>query len=130
MRHLNYEHDDDFAEAYRLKRDKYAVAWRILGWEMSPIHVWQCGNCDRAGFEREHGGGGIYDEGDPACSHEECGYCDEPDWEQTGKVVAVMVGDDVKHVYDYEDFEPLDRAAYCGECGQLGCTHDGLERGK
>lgn len=31
-------------------------------------------------------------------------------------------------VYDPEDITPLEREAYCGECGQIGCCHDGLER--
>ena len=48
--------------------------------------------------------------------------------ERTGRVVVVMVGDDARHVVDEDDVTPLDRAAYCGECGQMGCTHDGYDR--
>ena len=48
--------------------------------------------------------------------------------ERTGKVLAVMVGDDYRHRCDPEDLTPLDRAAFCGECGQIGCTHDGYDR--
>jgi len=47
---------------------------------------------------------------------------------RTGRVVVVMVGDDRRHVVDEADLAPLDRAAYCGECGQVGCGHDGLDR--
>lgn len=48
--------------------------------------------------------------------------------ERTGRVVLVMVGDDRHFVYDLEDITPLEREDYCGECGQIGCGHDGLDR--
>lgn len=58
---------------------------------------------------------------------------DDTEWSgmepRTGSVVVVMVGDDRKHVVDPDDVTPLDRAAYCGECGQIGCGHDGYDRG-
>ena len=47
---------------------------------------------------------------------------------RTGRVVAVMVGDDARHTFDVGDLEPLPREKYCGQCGQIGCTHDGLDR--
>jgi hypothetical protein len=47
---------------------------------------------------------------------------------RTGRVVVVMVGDDYKHVVDEDDIVPLEREDYCGECGQIGCGHDGLDR--
>lgn len=47
---------------------------------------------------------------------------------RTGNVVAVMIGDDYHHIVDQDDITPLDRAAYCGECGQIGCGHDGYDR--
>jgi len=48
--------------------------------------------------------------------------------ERTGQVVVMMVGDDRRLLVDESDITPLDRAAYCGECGQVGCGHDGLDR--
>jgi hypothetical protein len=27
-----------------------------------------------------------------------------------------------------DDVVPLEREDYCGECGQVGCSHDGLDR--
>lgn len=48
--------------------------------------------------------------------------------ERTGRVVATMVGDDRYFVFDPDEVQPLARGEYCGECGQIGCTHDGLER--
>lgn len=48
--------------------------------------------------------------------------------ERTGKVVAVMIGDDRRFLLDPDDVHPIDREAYCGVCGQIGCSHDGLER--
>ena len=47
---------------------------------------------------------------------------------RTGKVVAVMIGDDRRFSVEFDDVHPLDRKAYCGECGQVGCFHDGLQR--
>jgi hypothetical protein len=47
---------------------------------------------------------------------------------RTGRVLAVMVGDDRRHSLDPDDVEPLPREEYCGECGQIGCCHDGLDR--
>lgn len=47
---------------------------------------------------------------------------------RTGRVVARMVGDDRDFSLDPDDVTPLEREAYCGACGQVGCTHDGLER--
>lgn len=47
---------------------------------------------------------------------------------RTGRVVCRMVGDDHNFAVDFEEVTPLDREAYCGECGQIGCQHDGLDR--
>ena len=44
---------------------------------------------------------------------------------RTGQVAAVMVGDDHRYYFDPDDLTPLKREEYCGECGQVGCTHDG-----
>lgn len=41
------------------------------------------------------------------------------------QVVAVMVGDDRKHIVDVDDLTKLDDDDYCHSCGQVGCTHDG-----
>ena len=48
--------------------------------------------------------------------------------QRTGRVLCVMVGDDRYYAEDPDDLAPLDREAYCGECGQVGCTHDGYNR--
>lgn len=57
---------------------------------------------------------------------------EDTDWSgyevRTGNVVARMVGDDRDFSIDPEDVTPLDREDYCGSCGQVGCTHDGLDR--
>lgn len=47
---------------------------------------------------------------------------------RTGFLVVTMVGDDARHLVNPGDVTPLDSLAYCGECGQIGCTHDGRER--
>lgn len=47
---------------------------------------------------------------------------------RTGGIVCVMVGDDRRFTVDRGDITPLDRESYCGECGQVGCSHDGLPR--
>lgn len=38
---------------------------------------------------------------------------------------AVMVGDDRVFEIDRCDLIAIDEDAYCGVCGQLGCSHDG-----
>jgi hypothetical protein len=40
---------------------------------------------------------------------------------RTGKIVAVMVGDDRKFVFDQGDITPLESGQYCPSCGQTGC---------
>ena len=47
---------------------------------------------------------------------------------RTGRVVARMIGDDRNFSFDPVEVTPLEREAYCGECGQIGCCHDGLDR--
>lgn len=57
---------------------------------------------------------------------------EETEWSgieaRTGRVLAVMIGDDHRHSVDPDDLAPIAREEYCGECGQIGCAHDGLER--
>jgi hypothetical protein len=57
---------------------------------------------------------------------------EETEWdgieERTGQVVCRMIGDDRYFLFDPEEITPLAREEYCGECGQIGCCHDGLER--
>ena len=48
--------------------------------------------------------------------------------ERTGKVLAVMVGDDMPHAFEPEELTALGELDYCLECGQVGCTHDGRDR--
>lgn len=48
--------------------------------------------------------------------------------QRTGRVVAVMVGDDRPFLFDPEDLEALPEGTWCVECGQIGCTVDGRER--
>lgn len=50
--------------------------------------------------------------------------------ERTGNVVARMVGDDRNFVFAPDELTPLEREEYCGVCGQIGCGHDGLDRGE
>lgn len=47
---------------------------------------------------------------------------------RTGRLIMTMVGDDAHHSVDPDDVSPLNDDAYCHECGQVGCTHDGRSR--
>ena len=47
---------------------------------------------------------------------------------RTGNLVMVMIGDDKRFGVAPEDVAELDADAYCHECGQVGCTHDGRDR--
>lgn len=42
---------------------------------------------------------------------------------RTGRVLAIMVGDDRRFAFDPEDVSPLKRSEFCSECGQIGCAH-------
>lgn len=42
---------------------------------------------------------------------------------RTGRIVTVMVGDDRQFTFDENDVTPIAREAYCGSCGQIGCSH-------
>lgn len=57
---------------------------------------------------------------------------DDTEWSgqetRTGRLIVCMVGDDALHSVDPEDVSELAEDAYCHECGQVGCTHDGRER--
>lgn len=41
----------------------------------------------------------------------------------TDNVIAVMVGDDRKHVVSVDDLTLLKDDEYCSSCGQIGCGH-------
>ena len=47
----------------------------------------------------------------------------------SGNILAHMIGDDRIFSFDPSDITPLAREDYCSECGAIGCTHDGYERG-
>ena len=57
---------------------------------------------------------------------------DDTEWSgyenRTGKVIAVMIGDDHMYAFYPDDVTPMAREDYCGQCGQVGCTHDGYDR--
>ena len=118
------------AEAYHIPTSKAwrGVSLRVRGWEMEACAVWACPDCPRTGVERPHGGGYIVLLGDPNCDHEHASYNEDPEFERTGRVVVVMIGDDKQHLVDPEDLVALDEDAYCHECGQIGCCHDGRDR--
>lgn len=42
---------------------------------------------------------------------------------RTGRVVAIMVGDDRHFLFHEDELKPLEREQYCGSCGQVGCPH-------
>lgn len=42
--------------------------------------------------------------------------------EPTGRVVMVMIGDNVEFSIDPDDVTRLDDDAYCPDCGQIGCA--------
>lgn len=43
--------------------------------------------------------------------------CDEEN------VVAVMVGDDRRHIVHISDIKAIAEDSYCPSCGQIGCCH-------
>lgn len=55
-------------------------------------------------------------------------YNEPEEVEDRDYVRAVMVGDDHVHTVDVDDLTLIAREDFCGECGQIGCGHDGLDR--
>jgi hypothetical protein len=43
---------------------------------------------------------------------------------RTGRVLAVMVGDNYRHSVDRDELIPLNSEDFCHSCGQLGCSHN------
>jgi hypothetical protein len=41
---------------------------------------------------------------------------------------VVLVGDDIQRLYEVSCLTKIEREEFCGQCGQIGCGHDGLER--
>jgi hypothetical protein len=100
---LLYVPDDETPErfpGYYRELGGAAVAWRIFGAEIEAYEDWD-------------------DEISPGA---EC-------WRETGRVVAVMVGDDARYSFDPSDLAQVADDDFCAVCGQMGCTHDGRERG-
>jgi hypothetical protein len=92
------------ADAYSVKRYQ-GVAFQVYGWQIERGTEWVK----------------LDDEDSEA-------YVEEEYERRTGMVVVVMIGDDTKHVVDPSDLTAIAREDYCGECGQVGCQHDGLDR--
>lgn len=44
------------------------------------------------------------------------------------RVLTRMVGDDRDQDVDREDVRLIEREDFCGQCGAIGCGHDGVER--
>ena len=44
---------------------------------------------------------------------------------RTGRVLAIMIGDDRRFAFDPDEVSPLKRSEFCSECGQIGCAHGG-----
>ena len=40
------------------------------------------------------------------------------------KVIAVMVGDNRRHIVDVDDLTKIGADDYCSVCGQIGCHHN------
>lgn len=54
----------------------------------------------------------------------DCWLYDELVEVDTSMVVAVMVGDNRKHIIDVDELSIITEDEYCSSCGQIGCSHD------
>jgi hypothetical protein len=98
----------DMTTAYRID-GRPGIAFRVVGWEQ----VWE----PYMALVEDVDTGEEYevDSGDG-------------EWVNGPRPLVVAIGDDRKEPVDLEDLTPLNRADYCGECGQVGCAHDGYDR--
>ncbi len=95
------ENGIDFDAHYKV-RGWNGVAFFLLGWECVYEPV-MCYGQDEDGNEVEM----------------ESGEFDEV--ANRDNVIAVMVGDDRRHVVDVKDLEVLEPDKFCRSCGQIGC---------
>lgn len=126
FKHRPYEDADadGYSGAFKT-RDYDGVAWRVIGWELEPLSTWQCCDCGACGYERDGGGGKTIDDGDPDCNHEDIDWNAEPEYERTGALICIMIGDDRPFIYDPSDLTRIAETDYCCSCGQIGCCADG-----
>ena len=63
------------------------------------------------------------------CDELDCGHYDDYCFEEitsivfTGRLIAVMIGDDKRFLVDFEDLTEIDDEEFCLGCGQVGCGH-------
>ena len=53
-------------------------------------------------------------------------YPEEPEERETGMAIVVMVGDDHKHVVDFDDMTLIPDGENICSCGQLGCQAESI----
>lgn len=92
----------DFEAHYTVSTWGSGIAFYLLGWVAERVPV-MCYDTDENGNEIEV----------PSDDYE--------DQSDTSRVVAVMVGDDRRHIVDKEDLVLLAENAFCRSCGQVGC---------
>jgi len=125
MKNKNYESDDKTfpSKAYKVNQYGSGIAWRVYGWEIQPVTRIGCTGCDYFAIEMENGGGKIIEHHSPNCPDDSELFYDyeSEEYERTGNIICVMVGDDRQFSFDSEDVTPLNDGDYCSECGQIGC---------
>ena len=91
----------DFDAHYTVKGYR-GVAWYLLGWaaEHKPVMCY-CQDDEGNEYEEESGEFELEREGD--------------------NVVAVMVGDDRRFVFDRSELTIIPEDGFCRDCGQVGC---------
>lgn len=84
--------------------DAYATEWTEEKWEYIP-------------------------EWGPEDDQDSWAYLEPEQIEDSTRVDCHMIGDDRTFTFELDELVPLAREDYCGECGQIGCTHDAYDRG-
>jgi hypothetical protein len=118
----------DFEPAYRAY-GYGGIAWRVTGYAQEWTREdWQyLGDEDDpdAGADDYHERTGFYYPDENPANYV---YIEPEQIEDRTRVVAYMIGDDRDFTFDIDDLEPIAREDYCGQCGQIGCSHDGYDR--
>ena len=89
------------------------IAFYLTGWAQEYIPEDYVNECENPGTDCE-----CDPELNPGCWI----YSEPEEVDSESQVIAIMVGDDRRHIVDIDDLTEIGETDYCRECGQTGCA--------